>query len=187
MTQALALPPGSLAALSTDESLYEISAGQRVELPPMSAYEVFLASRLLVLLEPFTRTLGRVVTEMLFRLDPSGNLQRRPDVAFVSYQRWPANRRIPRTNAWDVVPELVIEVISPTNLAIEIVARVREYFQAGAQMIWVVYPTEAMIYVYESPTRIRVFQRGDEADAGSLLPGLRLPLADLFEAEGTVD
>ena len=45
------------------------------------------------------------------------------------------------------------------------------------------YPAAAQVHVHESPTHIRVLGRGDELDGGPLLPGFRLPLAELFEAE----
>jgi len=67
---------------------------------------------------------------MLFDFGP-GLSQRRPDVAYVSYDRWPRQRRVPRTQAWAVVPELVVEVISPSNTFEEVVNKVREYFRAS--------------------------------------------------------
>ncbi len=45
---------------------------------------------------------------------PSRN--RRPDLAFVSFDRWPIDRPMSsRDNAWDVVPDLAVEVTSPTR------------------------------------------------------------------------
>jgi Uma2 family endonuclease len=88
---------------------------------------------------------------------------------------------VPRTAAWAVVPALAIEVISPTDLAEEVVLKVREYFQAGVQLVWVVFPAEQQVYVYESPTKIRILSRVEELDGGSVLPGFRLPLTALFE------
>ena len=64
--------------------------------------------------------LGQAVVEVLFRLRSHPNLQRRPDLAFVSFDRWPGASGRPRSNAWEVVPDLVVEVVSPTNLAEEI-------------------------------------------------------------------
>ena len=37
------------------------------------------------------------------------------DVAFVSYERWSRQRPVPCTEAWEVVPNLVVEVISPSE------------------------------------------------------------------------
>jgi Uma2 family endonuclease len=82
---------------------------------------------------------GRAVSEMLFDLG-AGLSQRRPDVAYVSYDRWARHRRVPRTQAWAVVPELTVEVISPSNTFEEILGKVHEYFQAGVQRVWVVPP-----------------------------------------------
>ena len=72
-----------------DEPLYEIVNGQRVELPPMSAYAMWLASRLHIRLGLYAedKELGVSVAEMLFMLDAEHNLRRRPDVAFVSTAR----------------------------------------------------------------------------------------------------
>ena len=90
--------------------------------------------RLLILpLGTFVKTqgLGRAVVEMLFRIDPAPNLQRRPDLAFVSYERWPRGKRVPEDAAWDVVPELAIEVVSPTNLAEDLLAKVHDISTRG--------------------------------------------------------
>jgi Uma2 family endonuclease len=186
MTQAAALQPeAALAAPPAEDGLYEIVNGQRVELPPMSAYEVQIASFLVVNLGVFANEhqLGRVVGEMLFALRAEQGLQRRPDVAFVSYQKWPRGRAVPRTNAWEVVPDLAIEVVSPTNFAEEVVTRVLDFFQAGTAQVWVVFPAVRQVYVYQSPTQVQILTRDGELDGGPVLPGFRLPVAALFEDE----
>jgi Uma2 family endonuclease len=163
------------------EALYEVIDGQRKELPPMGVYETRVASLLDQRLGPFTdaQDLGRVVTEMLFNLAPI-NKQRRPDVAFVSYQRWKKAVPMPATNAWDVVPELAIEVVSPTDRMVEVLEKVREYFQAGAQLVWLVLPSERLIYVYQSPTQIQVLTHADTLSGGAIVPGFQFPVASLF-------
>ena len=86
-----------------DEPLYEIVNGQRVDMPPMSAYATWLASRLHLRLGLYAedKGLGVSVTEMLFVLDAEHNLRRRPDVAFVSMARWPLDKTLPETGDWD--------------------------------------------------------------------------------------
>lgn len=168
-----------------DDTLYEVVNGQRVEKPPMGFYECGIASILCYYLEHFARAnqLGRARVETLFRLLSTGGADRRPDVAFVSFQRWAKDRKMPRANAWDVVPDLAIEVISRNNLAEEVVVKVHEYYRAGVQLVWVVFPVPGQVHVYESPTRVRILGRPDELDGGSVLPGFRLPVATLFEDE----
>src|SRR6059058_4936995 len=97
---ALNAPPATIEP----EGLYEVVDGQIVATPPMGAFEVELASILQNWMGPFARSnhLGRVVTEMLFVIDPARGRERRPDVAFVSHERWPIDRRAPKTAAWEV-------------------------------------------------------------------------------------
>jgi Uma2 family endonuclease len=165
--------------------LYEVVNGQRREVPPMGAFETHVASVLGRWLSHFAwpHRLGNVENEMLFLLDVATGLQRRPDVAYVSYERWPRGRPVPRTPFWDVVPDLTVEVVSPTNTATEILDKIDEFFRAGVRLVWVIYPVKEQIYVYESPTVIRVLTPGDELDGGAVLPGFRLPLATLFHDE----
>jgi Uma2 family endonuclease len=168
-----------------DDTLYEVVDGQVVEKAAMGAYEGVLASRLVAYLLTFAEThkLGKVAGEVLFLIDRVRNLQRRPDVAFVSDARWPYNRSAPQTAAWDVVPDLAIEVNSPTNTGNEIIAKVDEYFRAGVQRVWVVYPNARTVYHYESPNQVKILQVGDTLDGAPLLPGFHLPLAMLFKEQ----
>jgi Uma2 family endonuclease len=125
---------------------------------------------------------GQAAHEQLFLIlvpdDPER--QRRPDAAFVSYQRWPADRPLPHTDPWPVVPDLAAEVVSKSNPAEEMLEKMADYFQAGVQLVWLIYPRRQQVYVYESPTQVRILAQADELDGGAVLPGFRLPLASLF-------
>jgi Uma2 family endonuclease len=168
-----------------DEPLYEVVNGQRVELPPMGAFPTEILSILDQHLGPFAtqHELGKVVVEMLFLIDPKTGLQRRPDVAFISAARWPVRRPAPQSAAWDVVPDLAVEVVSPSDRAQELLDKIHESFQAGVQVVWVVYPTRRIIHIYESLTKLSVVTHPGTLDGGALLPGFQLPLARLFEDE----
>jgi Uma2 family endonuclease len=174
---AIALP-----GIVADDILYEVVDGKIVE-KTLGASELEIAALLVEFLGPFARAhrLGRVLGEMIFRIDQGKNLQRRPDVAFVSHTRWPVRRRVPSVAVWDMVPDLAVEVVSPSNTADQVQEKVHEYFTAGVSAVWVVYPRQQEVFVYASPTRIQVLQLGDELDGGSLVPGFRLPLSALFE------
>ncbi|MCU0981677.1 MAG: Uma2 family endonuclease [Pirellulaceae bacterium] len=181
-------PPVTRDARPADEeALYEIVDGQPVDLPPRSAYATWIASRLDHRLGPFVEEhgLGTVVTEMLFILDPRRNLRRRPDVAFVSAKRWPVNRALPESGDWDVVPDLAVEVVSPTDEFSDVVAKLREYFEYGVRRVWVILPEQSQVYVYESPTQVRILAAGETLSGGDLFPGFALPLASLFARAAT--
>jgi hypothetical protein len=108
-----------------EEPLYEVVWGRRVELPPMGAHAAHVASILLGHLGAFAEEhgLGRASVQMLYRLDEIGDLQRRPDVSLVSYSRWSKSRRVPWDAAWPVVPDLAVEVVSPTDRAEDLLER----------------------------------------------------------------
>ena len=166
-----------------DDVCYEVVDGQVVELAPTGAYEVWLDTALTESLRSFARQhhLGRAVQEMLFDLGATMQRKRRPGVAFVSYDRWPPLQRVPRTEAWNVVPNLAVEVVSPTDRADDLMNRVTEYFCAGVERIWVVFPAQEQFYVYESPTTVRILTRTDVLHGEPILPHFRLPLAAFFD------
>ncbi len=108
---------------------------------------------------------------------------RRPDVAFVAYDRI-TTPAVPATDPseWEVVPNLAVEAISPHNTAEEVLVKIQDYFDCGVELVWVIYPRQRWIYVYELPTQVRILREADELDGGKVLPGFRLGIAALFAA-----
>ncbi len=184
MATAMTLEPTPIPEWSlADEPLYEVVNGQRVEMPPMSAYAIWIASRLLGRLDHFAedRKLGSVVAEMLFILDPQRGLKRRPDLAFVSAEKWPLDRIPPEHGDWEVIPDLAVEVVSPSDLFEDVIAKINEYFRFGIRQVWLVIPILRQVYVFGSPTVVHILGERDELDGGTLLPGFRLPVATIFQ------
>jgi Uma2 family endonuclease len=167
-------PPGDIR--------YEVVDGTIVELP-MGTSESELAFLIALEITQFAkpRGLGSSYPELLFRLIPGKNQRRRPDVAFLSAAKWPVGKRVPRGESWQVVPDLAVEVVSPTDSAEALERKIDEYFEAGVAAVWVVYPTSRKVYAYSSPTDVRILTPPAELDGGEVIPGFRLPLARLFE------
>jgi Uma2 family endonuclease len=162
--------------------LYEIIDGVRVEMSPMSAESTILASRLARLLanHGVSQNHGEAYPEVLIRLPIVPERNRRPDVVYVPYSRWARNRPVPPTNAWDVLPTLCVEVVSPNDLVDELTEKIEEYFRAGVTQVWVVHPRRQLVQVHDSPAAVRGLARSDTLHGGDALPGFTLPLADLF-------
>lgn len=160
---------------------FEVVRGVRVDKPPMGLIENLIASVLQTRLGTFCQAnnLGWAVNETMFAIPSSGN-DRKPDLAFVSFARWPQTRPIPRVAAWPVVPDLAVEVISPTDKAFDVIEKVREYFAAGVQQVWHVYSNVEQVFVFTSPTQVRILSGADELTADPVVPGFRMPVADLF-------
>jgi Uma2 family endonuclease len=169
-------PPGDI--------LYEVVDGQ-IQEKAVGIHQSLIAGILVEFLAPFVRAhkLGRVIPEGVFLIDRQTGLQRRPDVAFVSKSRWPLKDPLPDTAAWQVAPDLAIEVNSPTNTAVEVLRKIHEYFKAGVTRVWMVFPSEQEVYVYSSPQQIQVLAIDQSLEDEPLFPGFSLPLTTLFEVE----
>lgn len=178
-------PAAAAVGQGKEEPLYEVVNGQKVELPPMSIYASWITSRIdrRVGSHAETHGLGTVIVEGVFILDPVTNLRRRPDVAFVSAEKWPLDRPIPETGDWELIPDLAVEVIRPNDVFQDVLAKMREYFRYGVKQVWIVLPVDREIYVYDSPKDLHILTATDELDGGTLLPGLRLPVGSLFQPQ----
>ena len=164
------------------ESLYEIEDGRVLELPNTSLLAGYVGRRIFLALHSYVaaNNLGVVVFEIVFLLDAARKLGRRPDVAFVSTARWPRDFEMPDEGHAVIVPDLAIEVISPRDRMVKVMRKLGEYFRYGVREVWLVEPTEQMIYVYRALNRVQVLGPDDELDGGDVLPGFRLPIGPLF-------
>jgi Uma2 family endonuclease len=171
--------------METDDAQFEMVDGKRLKMPAMSIRAAMIASRLGTRLNTFAmpHRFGEAFVELLVRL-PLGeesNRDRRPDVCFFSHAQLATEFfQNPEENALEMVPELAIEVTSPTDRSEDQREKVAEYFRAGVRSVWVVYPRLQQVEVYESPTSIRVLSSDDTLFGDPVLPGFQLPLADLF-------
>ena len=173
---------GRVTNVAADDDLYEVVDGKRVQLAH-SPRAAWIVSRLAFPLGNFVcaQQLGWSINHALFHLPAPINRDRRPDVAFVSYERWAKTRRLPHNeDAWDAVPNLAVEVVSPPDTAEELEQKIGEYFRAGVELVGVVYPTQSKIYVYHSPTKIIGLTRANVLDGGAVVPGFKLALDVLF-------
>lgn len=102
----------------------------------------------------------------------------RPDVAFVRAERLPAEDS--GSGFYGVVPDLVIEVLSPGNRQAEIGAKIERYLRAGVPLVWLVDPLARTIMVY-SPGREPITIGADGVlEGGEILHGFRLPVREIF-------
>lgn len=165
-----------------EDPLYEIINGHRVEMPPMGVTANLVNSRLHILLGHHTELhdLGTILVESLFIIDRQRKIYRRPDVAFVTRERWPLDRPLPPTGDWEIVPDLAVEVISPNEKFHQVVRKVREFFGYGIQQVWLVEPLERLVFLFEALNRVTVLQEHQTLEGGTLIPGFQLPLSKLF-------
>ena len=146
----------------------------------MGVTESFLAMHIGFMIQTFLtqHDLGLVFgPDGTVRIMPK--LIRAPDVSFVSWDKLPG-RFVPKKAIPDLVPDLAVEVISKSNTRGEMLRKLGEYFAAGVQLVWFVFPKKRTVRVYTSPETSTLFAEGEALDGGDVLPGLSLPLVDIF-------
>jgi Uma2 family endonuclease len=163
--------------------LYELVDGTLVE-KPMSLEESGIAALLIMFLNNFVhpRRLGLVTApDGPFRIE-SGPI-RLPDVSFFARARFPGGKR-PKGPIAPVAPDLAVEVLSKSNTKKEIARKLDEYFASGTRLAWIVDPKTKTVRVHTSPTQSTRHEGDAVLDGGDVLPGFRLPRADLFAGQG---
>jgi Uma2 family endonuclease len=106
-------------------------------------------------------------------------LVRIPDVAFFSWKRLPEGE-FPEEAIASCIPELAVEVLSPSNTPREMTMKVAEYFSAGVKLVWLIDPKTQTTEEYTSPTDCRHVGKTQALDGRDVLPGFTLPLKQLF-------
>src|SRR5712692_1059142 len=104
---------------------------------------------------------------------------RAPDVAFVTTSRLPGGR-LP-TGFLRGAPDLAVEVLSPSDTHGDVHQKVRDYLDAGARLVWVVAPEAKTATIYRADGSARLLREADHLDGEDILPGLSIPLAEVFE------
>lgn len=124
---------------------------------------------------------GEVGTEWRFRVAPPGEALRPlvPDVAYVAAERLHGltgdDLQIPKLS-----PDVAVEVLSPDDRRPDIDDKIATYIAAGSKVVMIVDPRARTVEVHDTAKRV-VFH-ASECVVHPQLPGLELPLSELFAA-----
>jgi Uma2 family endonuclease len=178
--------PLSLEAYSALEDgpyRLELSRGRLVSEPGPGPEHGSVHSRATALLfEKLQRSgAGVVLVGTSFLLTEMPPTVRIPDLAVVRGTRPAAG--FPRGH-WRGAPDLAIEINSPSNSASDNLARVRDYFDGGTAMLWIVDPPTRSVTVHPSPVEARIMVGGDALPGGPAFPQLGLTVDELFGGGG---
>ena len=125
-------------------------------------------------------SLGVVATaDTGFQIAHDPDTVRAPDVAFVRAERVPAGGV---RGFFQGTPDIAVEVVSPGDRPSEVTAKSQAWLAAGCSVVWVVDPQTATVSIYSSRSEIAVLHSPDILDCRDLLPGFRLPVAEIFAA-----
>ena len=174
-----AMTPDELRTLPDDGHEYELVDGEAVRLN-MSLESSWIAGEILHLLKLAMRQRRGWVYPVdagfqCFAED--SRMVRKPDVAMILRERQPHGP--PSEGYCRITPDLVVEVVSPHDVAQEVHDKIQLWLQAGVQQVWVVWPSTRTVEVHTEAEITRLKGR-DELTAGALIPDFRCPVADLF-------
>lgn len=189
MTLSAQVAPPAQKTLMTGEELYlegapgrtELVQGEIVSLSPTGKIHGVIEGNVYYELSKFVRQqrgLGEVlVGETGVYTSRNPDTVRGMDVAFISQERL---ARVQSESYLDVAPELIVEVMSPSDRWADVVTKLAEYFAVDVQMVWVVEPQSRQIYVYRSLTDVTILTAEDTLTAGDILPEFAIGVANLF-------
>jgi Uma2 family endonuclease len=172
-----------IAALPSDQFRYDLIQGELYRMSPASARHGEIAMEIAWHIKTFVteHQLGTVYaaeTGFLLGRDPDTLLA--PDVAFVRGDRLPEPAR--QQGFLALAPDLVVEVVSPSDTSRYVSDKVLTYLDAGCQLVWVVEPERRTVTVWTPDRAARVIMAQERLEGGNVLPGFGLNLADIFPA-----
>jgi len=116
---------------------------------------------------------GEVYTEAPCRTNKQG---RYPDVAYLTPElvaQYGDNKVLPQSFP------LSAEIVSPTDLAEDVIAKSQEYLQSGGEEVWLVFPESRWIIIATQTPRF-VFISGEVISTQVVLPGFNMAVDELL-------
>lgn len=158
---------------------YELIRGELRQMAPASLAHGAYEGHLFYAIAAYLRTnpIGLVVPgDTGFELQSNPLTIRSPDIAFIAQERIPSDR----SGFPSLAPDLVVEIISPSETARLIAEKISDYLQAGTRMLWIVYPEQRQVQEYRQDGAFRIYRQDSALDGQDVLPGFSYPLAELF-------
>jgi Uma2 family endonuclease len=156
----------------------ELVRGVVVELPMPERIHGFICAKFTRFLDTFVddNQLGYVIShDTLVKVASDPDTVRGMDVAYISFERMPIERFKP--GLMEEIPELIVEVRSPSDAWTDLFAKMEEYLAA------LVNPAKQALSVYRAGKKQEDFAFNDTLTLPDILPGFELPIRKLFPAQ----
>ena len=117
--------------------------------------------------------------EGFVRLFGSPNQLKRPDTGFVVTGRLPGDDL--GDGYLDIPADVIVEVVSPRDVAETVELKVRAYLAAGVRVVWLVYPKAGTVHVRAIGVS-RVIEGDEVLATEDVLPGFSVRVSELLGA-----
>jgi len=182
------MTPDELLVLP-NEGDYELVDGELRERKPMSALSSWVGGKI-------SRLLGTYVDEQglgwIFPSDAGfqcfgemANTMRRPDVAYVRADRLPVEQI--GEGYVRIVPDLVVEVNSPHDLAEDVEDKLRLFLAVGVPLLWIISPTSRTVRVIRSDGSSAYLREVDQLSGEGVIPGFACSVSAIFPPGAKVE
>jgi len=165
-----------LLCLPDDGRKYELVKGRLVEVPTGGRHGKITAEVLGRLYIARSHEVSLFNSGTGFRT-VQGNI-RSPDVSVMRTERLPDGRA--PIGFIDGAPDLAVEIVSPSETMSELLTKMAEYFESGAQEVWLLFPERKQVHRYRAELVVEVLNENDTLEGAPLLPGFSVRVGDLF-------
>lgn len=122
--------------------------------------------------------LGRVFAQDTgFKIERDPDTVRAPDLAFVARARLD---RIPEAGYADLAPDLVCEILAPSDRPGEVLEKVGQWLSAGVRLVWVLDPARQHARIYRADGSTKLVGIEGELDGEDVVLGFRCPLREVL-------
>jgi Uma2 family endonuclease len=163
---------------------YELDRGEVFEVPPPIRGHGFYCWLVIKLLTEYVtrRGVGHLLTN-----DTGILVERNPDTLrgadAMVFLRAPTEADF-QTKYVEDVPDLIVEVVSPSDKPKHLNHRVDQYLRRGVPMVWLIDPHQVIVTVYRPKEFHKVLDETDELTGDGVLPDFRCRVAELFSLPG---
>lgn len=170
-----------LEALPEDGYMHEVVNGELVMSPKNNWQHGEICIRLSTALKTYAdaHRLGAVWDSSTGFWMANRNC-RAPDISFVRKARLRGLKRS-EPAFFQGAPDLAVEILSPSMTRRELDERLRDFFESGCSLAWVIDPDAQRVEICHSVTQRRLLAPGGTLDGENLLPGFQYPVAELFK------
>ncbi len=170
------------AQLPDDGVRHEISEGELITMAPPKFLHSRIARRVFKAIEAALDKSGsgEALAEAGYVLSREPLTIRQPDLSLLSQERIQGTAP---DDYFEGAPDLAVEVVSPSHSAQDLEVKVEQYLHSGSKQVWVLYPNTKRVHVFKPDRQIRVLDETQTLDAGDLLPGFSIKIADFFFSE----